>query len=69
MEPDKCASWEWVRWDEVETFYDEQNNAEKAGRGEAFEGRRLFLPISNLFRQRPGFHPTRYYYYGFDKLD
>lgn len=46
MEPEKCEAWEWVSWDELLQF---------GKAGTKFEGRDLFLPISNLFEQRPDF--------------
>ncbi|KAJ5776059.1 uncharacterized protein N7511_001070 [Penicillium nucicola] len=41
MEPEKCEAWEWISWDEM-----------KAGLG---DGRELFLPLTELFTQRPDF--------------
>ena len=32
--------------------------AEEEGRMDTFDGRRLFMPIVNLFKQRKGFHPV-----------
>jgi 8-oxo-dGTP diphosphatase len=68
MEPDKCVSWEWVRWEKIVTYYDEQNRAERRGGAERFEGRRLFLPLLNLFKQRSNFEPSKFYYYGLHKI-
>ncbi|KAL4893987.1 NUDIX hydrolase domain-like protein [Aspergillus ambiguus] len=52
MEPEKCDKWEWVTLDELRGFYEAYNSAEKEGTLNSFEGRRLFIPILNLFRQR-----------------
>ncbi|KAJ6072621.1 hypothetical protein N7467_010706 [Penicillium canescens] len=41
LEPEKCEAWEWISWDEM-----------KAGVG---EGWNLFMPLSELFKQRPEF--------------
>jgi len=64
MEPDKCACWEWVRWDQVLAYYDEQIRAEERGGSEDFEGRKLFLPLLNLIGEKPSFQPSRDYYFG-----
>ncbi|KAJ5044170.1 hypothetical protein NUH16_000968 [Penicillium rubens] len=50
LEPEKCDVWEWISWDELRAYGEEEM---KAGAG--FEGRRLFLPLLELFRQRPDF--------------
>ncbi|PYI12554.1 hypothetical protein BO78DRAFT_392396 [Aspergillus sclerotiicarbonarius CBS 121057] len=57
MEPEKCSTWEWVSWDDVRLFYEEQTAAEKAESGDGVSTRRLFTPILNLFRQIEGFDP------------
>lgn len=41
LEPEKCETWEWISWDQM-----------KAGVG---EGWNLFMPLSELFKQRPEF--------------
>ena len=51
LEPDKCEAWEWTSWEEVKAW------AEEAGDGEVSR-RKLFLPLVNLIRQRPGVVPT-----------
>lgn len=52
MEPEKCEEWQWVTLDDVCGFYEAYDSAEKEGTIDAFQGRRLFIPILNLFRQR-----------------
>jgi hypothetical protein len=56
LEPEKCEAWEWVTWDDVRSFFEAE--AQAAG-NEDYEGRRLFSPIANLFKQRPGFSPVQ----------
>ncbi|OCK78410.1 hypothetical protein K432DRAFT_302034 [Lepidopterella palustris CBS 459.81] len=51
MEPDKCARWEWMDWNEVSKWAKSQAEAEKS----LWTGHYLFLPIVNLFRQHPDF--------------
>ncbi|KAF2805441.1 uncharacterized protein BDZ99DRAFT_395938 [Mytilinidion resinicola] len=49
MEPEKCAKWQWIQWSEVAQWAKGQAEAEKVS--EPWEGKYLFLPIVNLFRQ------------------
>lgn len=49
LEPDKCEGWEWVSWDQLREWVRID--------GEVLE-RKLFLPLLNLMRQRPGVVPT-----------
>ncbi|KAE8146617.1 NUDIX hydrolase domain-like protein [Aspergillus avenaceus] len=54
LEPHKCEQWKWVTWEEIGSY--DRGVAE----GEASNGR-LFMPLVNLFKQRPGFNPTESY--------
>lgn len=42
--------WEWISWDDLRAYGEEEMKA-----GVGFEGRKLFLPLLELFRQRPDF--------------
>ncbi|KAE8335248.1 hypothetical protein BDV24DRAFT_171510 [Aspergillus arachidicola] len=46
-EPDKCDSWQWFSWEEVNIMCQEEG--------------KLFLPMENLFRQRQELHPFEAY--------
>lgn len=54
LEPEKCAGWEWVSWEDVEMWV---KITKEAGKDEVLESR-VFLPLVNLFLQRPGILPT-----------
>ncbi|KAH8674150.1 NUDIX hydrolase domain-like protein [Xylariales sp. PMI_506] len=58
MEPDKCEGWEWVTWADLMGWIEREL---AVGRGEieaqSLE-RRVFEPLVNLVRQRPGLVPT-----------
>ncbi|KAJ5281528.1 hypothetical protein N7478_006900 [Penicillium angulare] len=52
LEPEKCDRWEWVTWDEIRSYLSPiHGDGPKAHR-------KLFLPLVNLVKQRPGFDPT-----------
>ena len=54
MEKDKCEGWEWVSWEEMVKWMErERAVAEQKG-----TERKLFLPLVNLVRQRPGLIPS-----------
>ena len=53
LEPDKCAGWEWVSWNNLIIWVKRQRGAGDDG---ALD-RKLFLPLMNLVEQRPGVKP------------
>jgi 8-oxo-dGTP diphosphatase len=54
LEPHKCAGWEWASWEDLMAWVKREGEARA---GETLE-RKLFLPLLNLVRQRPGVIPT-----------
>lgn len=48
LEPEKCEGWEWISWDELRAYGEMKT-------GDAVEGRKLFMPLLDLFAQRPEF--------------
>jgi 8-oxo-dGTP diphosphatase len=52
LEPEKCAGWEWATWDEMVGW------ARAAESGEGSVQKKLFLPLTNLLKQRPGMVPS-----------
>ncbi len=68
-EPHKCEQWEWWTWDKVKSSADIPADVNKNGNNAAakddgnlgFTGQRLFLPLSNLFKQQPRFVPAQHY--------
>ncbi|RDW91708.1 hypothetical protein BP5796_02873 [Coleophoma crateriformis] len=53
-EPEKCEAWSWWSWEEL---LKRVTIIEEAKEGELLE-RRLFVPLVNLVKQRPGLLPT-----------
>ncbi|OKL59371.1 hypothetical protein UA08_05051 [Talaromyces atroroseus] len=54
LEPHKCEGWDWLTWNDLLSLVAKQNQAED---GDVLE-KRLFLPLLNLARQRPGIVPS-----------
>jgi len=53
LELEKCETWEWISWEDLRRWVDIELSA---GENEVVE-RRIFLPLLNLARQRPGVIP------------
>ncbi|KAJ5129285.1 uncharacterized protein N7515_005324 [Penicillium bovifimosum] len=49
LEPEKCESWEWISWDAMRAYGEEEME------GDGSRGMKLFMPLLDLFRQRPEF--------------
>ncbi|KAF9884084.1 Nudix hydrolase 15, mitochondrial [Aspergillus nanangensis] len=58
MEPDKCAKWEWASLDKVRSDVKAHLAAEEDGTLNDFQGRRMFIPVLNLFTQRGDLLPS-----------
>ncbi|KAI9371397.1 NUDIX hydrolase domain-like protein [Aspergillus egyptiacus] len=56
LEPNKCAEWRWMSWEELSGERAKQVQADKEER--ETEGKRLFVPLLSLFEQRRGFEPV-----------
>jgi len=54
LEPEKCMGWDWVCWEDLRSWVD----IELASSREEVLERKIFLPLLNLVRQRPGVIPT-----------
>jgi 8-oxo-dGTP diphosphatase len=54
LEPDKCEGWEWASWEDLMMWV---KDAFEARDGEVLD-KKLFIPLLNLVKQRPGLVPT-----------
>jgi 8-oxo-dGTP diphosphatase len=59
MEPEKCDEWRWISWEDVRSWFNKQVQTE--GMETRDDQPKLFIPLFNLFRQRPTFDPKKSY--------
>ena len=58
MEPHKCESWKWVKWENIEVSARKNPAAQETDGAQAEHViQRIFLPLANLVQHRPGFVP------------
>lgn len=53
-EPEKCGGWEWVDWESLVKWVDDEEEEENKGDGMR---KKVFTPLISLIRQRPGLVP------------
>jgi len=58
LEPDKCEGWEWISWNEMLRWYEENKNTGKGGGTYGSDEHNLFMPMIDLVEQRPSIRPT-----------
>lgn len=58
MEPNKCAEWRWVSWDELKGDFQAQRDGDDSIKGTEEGVKKLFIPLLSLFEQRKGFEPV-----------
>ncbi|KAF2113292.1 nudix hydrolase 1 [Lophiotrema nucula] len=51
LEPEKCASWDWVPWSQMWDWSKQQAEAERDGKAVT---KRMFRPLVNLYLDYPG---------------
>lgn len=54
LEPHKCEGWDWMSWKDMLSDIETLNTAQ----GDEALQRRLFLPLLDLVKQRPGITPV-----------
>lgn len=52
-EPEKCGGWEWVDWESLVKWVEEE---EEENKGDGMR-KKVFTPLISLIRQRPGLVP------------
>ena len=58
LEPNKCEGWEWVSWEKMLRWYEENKSAVKATEAVESSQHDLFVPMIDLIQQRPGLKPV-----------
>lgn len=59
LEPNKCDGWEWIRWETMLAWVEEQAKPKaEHGGGSGGGGNLLFPPMVDLVQQRPGCRPS-----------
>lgn len=54
-EPEKCGGWEWVDWESLVKWVEEEGE-EEGIKGDGMR-KKVFTPLISLIRQRPGLVP------------
>lgn len=54
-EPEKCGGWEWVDWESLVQWVEEEGEEENKG---VEMRKKVFTPLISLIRQRPGLVPS-----------
>lgn len=57
MEPEKCEKWEWNSWKDLVRWIEAQEQGEGSG-GSQEGNKEIFLPLTNLVKQRPDLTPA-----------
>lgn len=55
-EPEKCGGWEWVDWESLVKWVEEEEEEEE-NKGDGMR-KKVFTPLISLIRQRPGLVPS-----------
>lgn len=55
-EPEKCGGWEWVDWESLVKWVDDEGEEEE-NKGDGMR-KKVFTPLISLIRQRPGLVPS-----------
>lgn len=56
-EPEKCGGWEWVDWESLVKWVEEEGEEEEENKEDGMR-KKVFTPLISLIRQRPGLVPS-----------
>lgn len=56
-EPEKCGGWEWVDWESLVKWVEEEEGKEEENKEDGMR-KKVFTPLISLIRQRPGLVPS-----------